>query len=75
MDVELWPLLSVVIAVFGVIVTIAIFLWNKVSNLEDRLRDVEIGVARLDERTKPRADYYGEGTWRISLPNGEGAEE
>ena len=51
-DVELWPLLSVAVALFGVIVTIAIFFWNKVSKLEDRLRVVEIGVARLDERTR-----------------------
>ena len=75
MEVELWTLLSVVIALLGIIVVIAIFLWNKVSKLEDRLRKVEIEVARLDERTKPTGAYVREGTWRIIGLNGEEGEE
>ena len=75
MEVELWTLLSVVIALLGIIVAIAIFLWNKVSKLEDRLRKVEIEVARLDERTNPPAAYGGERTLKISLSIGEEGEE
>ena len=75
MGVELWSLLSVVVATFGVIVTIAIFLWNKVGKLDDRVRNLEIQFARLDERTKPAVAYVGEGTWRITLPSGEGEEK
>ena len=52
MGLELWPLLSVAVALFGVIVTIAIFLWNKVGKLDDRIRNLEIQFARLDERTR-----------------------
>lgn len=66
MGVELWVLLSVVVAIFGVIVTIAIFLWNKVGKLDDRLRNLEIEFARLDERTKPAVAYVREGTLRIT---------
>lgn len=68
MDVELWPLLSVAVALIGVIVTIAIFLWNKVSKLDDRLRKVEIAVARLDERTRrPVANTEaGDGTFEAT---------
>ena len=69
-----------VVPIFGVIVAIAIFLWNKVGKLDDRLRNLEIEFARLDERTKPAvapaAVNLGEGTWRIILQKrGEEGEE
>ena len=75
MEVELWTLLSVVIALLGIIVVIAIFLWNKVSKLEDRLRKVEIDVARLDERTRLPVAYGEEIAWRVIWSSGEEREE
>ena len=75
MGVELWELLSVVVPIFGVIVAIAIFLWNKVGKLDDRLRNLEIEFARLDERTKPAVAYVREGTLRITWQRGKGEEE
>ena len=71
---ESWTILGVAVAIFSVIVVIAIFLWNRIEKLDDRLRNLEIEFARLDERTKPTVAYVGEGTLRITLPRGEGEE-
>ena len=74
MGIELWAPLGVAVAIFGVIVAIAIFFWNKVDKLDDRLRNLEIEFARLDERTKPAVAYVegGDGTFRITWQRGKG---
>ena len=71
---ESWTLLGVAVGIFSVIVAIAIFLWNRMEKLDDRLRNLEIEFARLDERTRrPVANAEaGDGTLKASW---EGVEE
>ena len=75
MEPESWTLLGVAVAIFSVIVAIAIFLWNRMEKFDDRLRNLEIQFARLDERTKPAVAYVREGTLRITWQRGEREEE
>ena len=76
MGLELWaPVATIAL----LIVTIGTYVWKKMEKFDDRLRNMEIEVGKLDERTKPAvapaAVYAGEGTLRITWQRGEEGEE
>ena len=72
MGLELWaPVATIAL----LIVTIGTCVWKKMEKFDDRLRNVEIEVGKLDERTKPAvapaAVYTGEGTLKITWQRGK----
>ena len=57
MSLELWaPVATIAL----LIVTIGTYVWKKLEKFDDRLRNVEIEVAKLDERTRQEGFTVGE---------------
>lgn len=72
MGLELWVPVGVGAAIISVIIAVGAYVVIRVEKFDDRLRGVELKVARLDERTRQgQVTVRASGNINISLPGGE----
>ena len=70
--VEFWAIVGVEATIVSVIIAVGAYVVIRVEKFDDRLRVVELKVARLDERTRQgQVTVRASGNINISLPGGE----